>query len=492
MSQLPNSPEPAALPSSRFHTLATVAGCGALVFAILVGKLRIPSAPLGMEAGPWLDLRLYGMVAAGILLLPIIRLLSWTIRSPAFLTLLALAIYMIVRSAFDPSDLGAAKQIDLLYFLGQIALLGLVVSHGGRVVYIGCWILALTAVYFSVAGVAQALAAPDDPRYVGMGWGPIGTAVTFNRLMFLGFATAMTFALIVPRFRGIALFVAAVLLYGCWASIQKAAIAFSLVGLLAMIGAFVGARRYRSAGLVVAVALSAGLVFVGTYGDRFATRLDSAVSLDVAAVGAPSPDQSEPSSPPPKYSYIPRLKLSVENTEKPTAVELSSEYCLYQQSRTVDATLEVVCRRATFVDRTARLSFAAEALRGYVQRPLIGHGMGQFQITTINASNLLPDSYFYPHNFLLEVAFEGGTVGLVLALLALVLLATELTKGRAPLAARILFTSFMVFMFLSTMVAGDFYDSRLFWLAAFGLGWWGKSDSVAPSAATHHRALRKA
>ena len=54
--------------------------------------------------------------------------------------------------------------------------------------------------------------------------------------------------------------------------------------------------------------------------------------------------------------------------------------------------------------------------------------------------------------------------------------ASWLAAKRMP--AGIYLVGFMVFIFLSTLVSGDFYDSRLVWLVAFALT--GLARSRAP------------
>jgi len=108
-----------------------------------------------------------------------------------------------------------------------------------------------------------------------------------------------------------------------------------------------------------------------------------------------------------------------------------------------------------------RTDIWAAAWQLAVDHPIAGAGLdGFYGLIGVN------QSVEYPHNYVLGVAAEGGLVGLGL-LAAAVLLWTRTVRGgghRPQLTG--LAVAATVFVGLSSLFSGDYYDSRLAWLFA--------------------------
>jgi O-antigen ligase len=118
-----------------------------------------------------------------------------------------------------------------------------------------------------------------------------------------------------------------------------------------------------------------------------------------------------------------------------------------------------------FVEQTVQQHYLSDrtsiwqaALRLAADHPLTGAGLDGFY-GTIGVNQGVE----YPHNYLLGVAAEGGLAGLALLATAIVLWAVTVrgagTAGRLAVAAA-------VFVALSSLFSGDYYDARLAWLFA--------------------------
>ncbi|GAA4950868.1 O-antigen ligase family protein [Actinoplanes utahensis] len=101
------------------------------------------------------------------------------------------------------------------------------------------------------------------------------------------------------------------------------------------------------------------------------------------------------------------------------------------------------------------------ALRMFADHPIGGSGLdGFYGLIGVN------QAVEYPHNYLLAVAAEGGLAGLGL-LTASILLWTRIVRGggaRPQLTG--LAVAAAVFVALSSLFSGDYYDSRLAWIFA--------------------------
>ena len=96
-----------------------------------------------------------------------------------------------------------------------------------------------------------------------------------------------------------------------------------------------------------------------------------------------------------------------------------------------------------------------------VDHPLLGAGLdGFYGLVGVN------QAVEYPHNYVLGVAAEGGLVGIGLLTTAIVLWAGTLRRGGGHPQLTAATVAAAVFVALSSLFSGDYYDARLAWLFA--------------------------
>ncbi|ROS54737.1 O-antigen ligase [Frigoribacterium sp. PhB24] len=117
----------------------------------------------------------------------------------------------------------------------------------------------------------------------------------------------------------------------------------------------------------------------------------------------------------------------------------------------------------TLVDgySSGRSEIVAAALDLFRQHPFIGVGLDGYYGLVGQYAGLE-----YPHNLFLAAAAEGGLIGLVLLLLPLTFVATCLLRGRPLTAVTLCAWLASLFMLVSSMFSGDYYDSRFIWFFA--------------------------
>jgi O-antigen ligase len=110
---------------------------------------------------------------------------------------------------------------------------------------------------------------------------------------------------------------------------------------------------------------------------------------------------------------------------------------------------------------SGRTDIWVQAARLAVDHPLIGTGLdGFYGLVGRN------EGTEYPHNYLLGVAAEGGIVGLGLLAAAVLLLAGTIRRGGQHPRETMLALGAAVFVALSSLFSGDYYDARLAFLFA--------------------------
>jgi O-antigen ligase len=120
-----------------------------------------------------------------------------------------------------------------------------------------------------------------------------------------------------------------------------------------------------------------------------------------------------------------------------------------------------------FVEQTVQQRYLSDrtsiwqaAWQLFADNPIGGAGLdGFYGLIGVNRA------IEYPHNYVLGVAAEGGLVGLILLGTAIVLWARTVRRGGDP---RVTVPAVLaaVFVFVSSLFSGDYYDARLAWLFA--------------------------
>ncbi len=121
----------------------------------------------------------------------------------------------------------------------------------------------------------------------------------------------------------------------------------------------------------------------------------------------------------------------------------------------------------------------------FLENPLTGVGVNGFRdVFDDEFPGLYPSGEMYAHNLVLSTLAEGGLVGA--GLLMGFCIAFVVGIWHRLLVARVLlFATLATFFFLQSLLSGDYYDSRLFWLfallAALELPRNGKRPTRSPS-----------
>ncbi|GAA2713624.1 MULTISPECIES: O-antigen ligase family protein [Actinoplanes] len=108
-----------------------------------------------------------------------------------------------------------------------------------------------------------------------------------------------------------------------------------------------------------------------------------------------------------------------------------------------------------------RTDIWAAAIRMAVEHPVAGAGLDGFY-GLIGVNQMVE----YPHNYVLAVAAEGGLIGLGLLTGAVILWTRTVRGGGARPQVTGLAVAAAVFVALSSLFSGDYYDARLAWTFA--------------------------
>ena len=238
------------------------------------------------------------------------------------------------------------------------------------------------------------------------------------------------------------------LLFGTLASLSKIALPGATLVLTVFTLNHLRRKDWRGAALLVAASVVSIVIWQSTKAEAMHGRMDRALIAHAPGTIAAVPAK-------------PRVG---------TDFEIQTNYCVGQApGETMAGDRPSNCVTGYFVDRSSRLVFAAHALAGIAAKPLFGQGVAAFALHMPNPHTGKAEVYRYPHNIVLEIAFEAGLIGVGLLLLALGALFWLSIRAAWAEPVGVYLVGYMVFMLLSALVSGDFYDSRLIWVAGFAL-----------------------
>lgn len=436
---------------------------GAAFFAVaaISGKLAATKL-LGSVFPSWLlEVRLWTTIAAACLLLPFASSIRWN-RSNAYMlgSIFVLAAYLILRAPFGANDLTALKVVDLIYLVILCYLMLIVASDAARTMICGATILISSGILFVLAltGIGT------NPELNGMGWAAIGGPLTFYRLEFLSFSCTLWMVLHSKCRPAVGCILLGVFLFATLASLSKAAYGASIIVLLVLSAGLIAQRNWRPLAILV---MTSFFVFVGWHAflsSNFYARTKTAFTSQQAEPTKENFAEIEKRYQLPSSSNNVDEQPNKDNFLAPGFSFLTEfRWCVLNDQHGNEKP-KVTCHKKTMIDRTQRLFFLFKALEAPT---LLGHGIANFCVLSLNPNaGYRLEQYNYPHDVIVELLYDGGIIGLGLLIVALMFSVAGFFRFVRRDPALLALGGYGLFIFLSSLAGGDFYDFRLFWLVA--------------------------
>ncbi|KHD89996.1 MAG: hypothetical protein OM95_00255 [Bdellovibrio sp. ArHS] len=311
-----------------------------------------------------------------------------------------------------------------------------------------------------------------NPDLNGSGWAPFGGPITFYRIEFFVFCAAvfLAFKSTKRREQVVHLLFAVVTLYSTFASLSKMATAAAMLAIVYLTYILVSKGDYKKAGLLVLSGVVTFTLFVKTFGTRFVGRINEISNISVEKSASSEvvfiPDNV-------KLLYRNDLKfeeLSVDQKKKMISVGsfFYDNYPNYQEE--FAGFLRFVDRYAIIYDGSARLRMWMEAFDLFKAHRWFGGGVGNYSYTELNyyAKGGM-ETYRYPHNIFFELVSTTGLVGLALFGLCLFVFLVLVSRAVDKFPAFVFLQGYMLFVFLTSMFAGDLFDFKIFWFMGCAL-----------------------
>ncbi len=312
-----------------------------------------------------------------------------------------------------------------------------------------------------------AAAGVGNPELNGPGWAPFGGPITFYRIEFLAFGAALYLSERSSSLAGkvLHLVVAGACFFSTLASLSKAAFASAVVSVLFMCLWLAVQKQYRTMFSVVGVVAVVIALFYGVdFGQTLAARFAES-KIEVF-----SKDRQVDSSAVLLDVYAPDLRFETLSPDKQRKLEeiwpVYSGLGAPHYQKDPSAFLRFLSRVVIIGDTSSRIQMLMLVLKDARSSFWFGRGMGSFRFAGVNTATKEIEIYRYPHNILLELLFCTGIIGL--ALFGIVVFTTAVLVGQTALSRPgvIFLAGYLLFIFLTATLAGDYYDFRTFWFVS--------------------------
>jgi O-antigen ligase len=451
---------------------------------MLSGRFSFDRFVIQTDYSEWLQLRLWFILLAAIVCAILLREKGereWEPNKNVILYLISLfilCVYMIVNISFlGNSQMGMSYLSDTLLVIASLALISILFHSESDLV-----VFAVAAEVIGMFLFLLCLLGFGNPDLNGIGWAPIGGPVTFYRIEFLSFCSALyLYRRTTHRSSILHLIVAALGLFSTLASLSKAAMLGAAVVILISLFWLLSKKEYRTAIVIIVLTMVVFLSFTHFKGTLMRARIDEASSnmlvrgasiWDIhsehwafkilrkyksrAKIDFADLDREQQEE---LLAFVTLSSLSHDEKEKTKNRLLSTTYA----SREFASWLEYTTRVVILSDRTDRITMALRAWGLFKNNRWFGIGIGNYRFAVVNTYTKEIEVYSYPHNIVLEIAATTGAVG-VLIFGGLLFLSALFLQQRLFYHMPLLFLlGYLVFVFITALYTGDNYDFRLFW-----------------------------
>lgn len=480
----------------RHHRLH-VFGILLIFIAIFSGKFSFDRFLVETSRISWLELRIWASVLACVVVLLLVRrghlkLPVLTKESVIGLTLLALLHgYFILNVALFGNTTRKAEYILDFSLVLLWAFLIVFYFRSQRELIIFSIVAEAAAIILFIL----ALLGWGNPELNGYGWAPFGGPITFYRMEFLAFCAGLyLFRMSTTAYtKGLHLLVASIGVFSAFASLSKAAFIAALCVTLFVTFNLLSVKRYKQAAVVAAITCGISFGFFLVKGDLFQKRIEWATGSAIPvrpAETAPSPAKPAPSPEPamrpgnpaspswnPQYAYSTRVLEKIQHhtittIDELTELEQAQLRAIWQVFKEGDLPTSMKDLKPFLIsingmvvlnDGTSRLPMALAAWDAFLSHKWFGIGIGNYVYKSFNSWANVIDSYYYPHNIVLEIIATAGLLGIAIFFVVIFYFLVLLRQRFAHWELSVYFTAFGVFIFLTALFSGDLYDFRIFW-----------------------------
>ena len=450
--------------------------------AMFAGRFSLARVlPAGdLTAAPWLELRLWALLAGWTLVLLAAR------QPPAGTALITrhrlwrgVGLVAALQLAFALHALWLRPQPGALQWVWELAstVAGVALVAAAYCQWGAPMLQAFLRVGVVGACALTALAWTARVMAPGVGDGfALGTVFTQVRIQCFGGMACLALMWGQGRSvrRSVALLVVAALCFtGAYLSLSKAILLAGLCALLFLAATHAVWFDRRKAAQVLAVAALSVAAFVALSGSMFASRvaeglLGTGYSLSFLKVAPPRADEV----PAPSGDTQARISMAQLQFDAQTriaellACSAGHYICAIEPTRWELEIVQTMLRHRVYLpDFSFRIRLLLEGMRGASSAPWLGQGFGSYRAVAINLYTGAPETYFYPHNIVVELLQAVGVVGLALVLAVAFGLAWLVLTARSAVVSALPMLAFALAIGLGAMFGGDYQDFRLFWWA---------------------------
>ena len=327
---------------------------------------------------------------------------------------------------------------------------------------------------------------------------PLATTFTFYRIqIFGGFAALVVLFQSNKMVRGGLLGLCSALCFAAaYLSLSKAALLAGAGGLLLLAAVYVTWFEKLRAVAVVAVSLTATILFIIISGGMFTARaaqgllgvgyslnteliapptseelvaVGSLGSDKVVAVGSLGSDKDYLALDAASEAGLLKQRISEFEAQRRLAAIVActaGKYpCGFKVERSEQDIADTMLRFRVYIpDFSFRIRLLMHGFSGISKAPWLGNGFGNFHAVAVNLYTKNLDHYFYPHNVVIELLYAAGVLGTLFVSAILLVLVWEVLRVKDKIQPCLPLFAFVMSMGLGSLFGGDYMDFRLVWM----------------------------
>lgn len=250
-------------------------------------------------------------------------------------------------------------------------------------------------------------------------------------------------------------------------TLSKAALLAGTGGLLLLAAIYVTWFEKLRAVVVVAVCVIATILFSMNFGEMFTARVADGIlgvgrALNMQSIAPPTSEELVAAGLLKQRTLEYEAQLRLAAIVACTAKKYPCGFTVGHSEQ--DIADEILRHHVYIPDFSFRIRLLMQGSSGISQAPWMGHGFGNFHAVATNFYTGAPESYFYPHNIVIELLYAVGLLGTLFLGGALSFLAWEVLHTKEKIHTSLPLIAYVVSVCIGSVFAGDYIDFRLIWI----------------------------
>lgn len=263
-------------------------------------------------------------------------------------------------------------------------------------------------------------------------------------------------------------------LFLSYATLSKAAVASGVLSLAILSFIYLSLKKYKAALACITLNALSFVIFISLSGASFINRIEVGLVKPVVPVDEMIKTEIEKQR---EKEGVDKKAVSTElHTIDTPSTQWIEDFVSYFNCRSKSTYCEtpenysakiisdnLLLHHVYISDYSFRIRLLLSGLSGFLEEPIFGQGFGKFEAKTVNRYDGTIETYYYPHNIVVELLYSSGIVGTLLFFAVFVISALIYIR-KEPATDSIPVLALFCALFIGALFGGDYTDFKLNWI----------------------------